>query len=570
MRILFDATVLRFGLQGNSARSGIFMVARELLREFVLREGLEVELTASPEATAEVRRFLASDGLLSGLPFCLGDAVRGQWALASFLSCGPLVPCDVWPLSFVRRSLGLGRRLCKAFFSAYVWMRGRTATMKLRKRYSAYFSPMYAAPDFIVRLGLPRYTVLYDTIPLLFPQYCPRPKGGELWQDELMRKLNRDDSGFAISMATKADFLKFKPELRAERIAVIPLGASCRFRRCEDAAQVQAVRGKYGIPAGRPYFFSLCTIEPRKNLGMALRAFAEFAKTDKDVLLVLSGGGWDSYQKTWDESMADVAAVRERIVLTGYVDDEDLPFLYSDALAFVFLSRYEGFGLPPLEAMSCGLPVICSNSSSLPEVVGDAALSVFPDDFEGVVSAMKRVATEPALREDLRRRGLLRARNFSWERAVDIILSTMCGQAFARRQIDYSRVSHSRSDVLIRGFSVPEAEHVWTDGKTATMRFLSPVAEDPRHVRLDLDVIPFIVQGKVPRQRMIVEVAGKRVGDFLFEAGGPQTRSVELEMADGRDVLVDFRFPDAMRPSDIGLSADSRQLAFAIRGVSFR
>ncbi|MGB9880037.1 MAG: glycosyltransferase family 4 protein, partial [Anaerolineae bacterium] len=110
--------------------------------------------------------------------------------------------------------------------------------------------------------------------------------------------------------------------------------------------------------------------------------------------------------------------IADRVVFTGYVPDEDLPALYSGADLFVFPSLYEGFGLPPLEAMACGTPVVCSKASSLPEVVGDAALMVDPYDVEALAEAMHRVLSDAVLREELRGKGLARAQQFTWEKAA--------------------------------------------------------------------------------------------------------------------------------------------------------
>jgi glycosyltransferase involved in cell wall biosynthesis len=134
-------------------------------------------------------------------------------------------------------------------------------------------------------------------------------------------------------------------------------------------------------------------------------------------MLVLAGAkGW-----MMERFLADVASdqsLAARVRITGFVADADLPALYSGAMAFVFPSLYEGFGLPPLEAMACGAPVICSNTSSLPEVVGDAALTVSPTDVAALSDAMRQVAGSHALQEDLGQRGMHRATEFTWERTT--------------------------------------------------------------------------------------------------------------------------------------------------------
>ena len=165
------------------------------------------------------------------------------------------------------------------------------------------------------------------------------------------------------------------------------------------------------------YVLSLCTLEPRKNIEQVLRCFVRLVRENPlpELSLVLAGTkGWD-FERIFDE-IKGAAEIRGRIIVTGYVDDDDLPALYGGATMFVYPSFYEGFGLPPLEAMQCGVPVISSNTSSLPEVVGDAGLMVDPADEAGLCQAMYRLCHEQSLREQLSARAVARARLFSWER----------------------------------------------------------------------------------------------------------------------------------------------------------
>ncbi len=191
-----------------------------------------------------------------------------------------------------------------------------------------------------------------------------------------------------------------------------------------DPDALAAVAAKYG--AGARYLLYVGTLQPRKNLVMLLRAFAALVAHSAlpgDVRLVLAGRkGW-----LYDEivAAAEDGAVEGRVVLPGYVPAEDLPALLSGALAFVFPSLHEGFGLPVLEAMACGTPVVCSNASSLPEVAGDAALLVDPRDQDRWGEALAKVSTRPALREELRAKGLERAALFSWDRCARAVLEAL-------------------------------------------------------------------------------------------------------------------------------------------------
>jgi glycosyltransferase involved in cell wall biosynthesis len=201
--------------------------------------------------------------------------------------------------------------------------------------------------------------------------------------------------------------------ITAERVSAIPLAAPAHFAPVHDNRELQRVRHNYGIDGD--YILTVGSIQPRKNLARLVQAYASLRgnkSADKLPKLVLVGkSGW-----LYDETLRALkeTGVADTVVLTGYVPQEDLPALYSGARCFVYPSYFEGFGLPPLEAMKCGAPVIVGNKTSLPEVVGDAALAVDPFDVEAIASAMQRVIESPALREELSIKGQARAETFDW------------------------------------------------------------------------------------------------------------------------------------------------------------
>ena len=215
----------------------------------------------------------------------------------------------------------------------------------------------------------------------------------------------------ADSEATKLDLTRFcgVPE---DKVSVVYPGYDDSLRPVDSGA----VRARYGLPEN--YFLHVGTLQPRKNL---LRLMEAVAWAPAPACLVLAGrAGWLSAP-----IVARARELADRVRLLEYVPDEDLAGLYSGALALVFPSLFEGFGFPALEAMACGTPVICSNTSSLPEVTGDAALLVDPLDVGGLLAAMRRVQAEPALRSALRAQGLARVRQFSWERAAQETLAVL-------------------------------------------------------------------------------------------------------------------------------------------------
>ncbi|MCX6026985.1 MAG: glycosyltransferase family 1 protein [Chloroflexi bacterium] len=203
------------------------------------------------------------------------------------------------------------------------------------------------------------------------------------------------------------------------RVHMVPYGVSPSFRPVHAPHLRRAVAERYGLPS--EFLLYVGNLEPRKNLPRLLEAYARLPGRQVVPPLVLAGTrGWKDAPLR--ETMERLNLGR-RVVFPGYIPQEDLPAVYSMAAAFVYPSLYEGFGLPVLEAMACGTPVITSNVSSMPEVAGDAALLVSPNDVEGLTRALDRVLGEPDLRAELSRRGLARARQFTWRRAAESTLA---------------------------------------------------------------------------------------------------------------------------------------------------
>ncbi|MGI8979890.1 MAG: glycosyltransferase family 4 protein [Pirellulaceae bacterium] len=201
----------------------------------------------------------------------------------------------------------------------------------------------------------------------------------------------------------------------ADKIHVVQNGVDPRFRPA-TMEEIVAARAKFNLPQN--YVLSVGSLEPRKNLPRLLEAWQQIsqqriANQPPNTKLVLVGTTAAVF------ASAKLDAPDNSVVLTGYVPDELLPALYSGAAAFVYPSLYEGFGLTVLEAMACGTPVICSSSTSLPEVAGDAAVLVDPNDVAAIGHAIQNLLTDEHLRSSLRGRGLDRARQFTWDRAAD-------------------------------------------------------------------------------------------------------------------------------------------------------
>lgn len=228
------------------------------------------------------------------------------------------------------------------------------------------------------------------------------------------RSVRRADHVLADSMATRDDLIALY-DTPPEKITVLWSGVDARFAPVNDASKLDAVRDRYHLPTG-PFLLSVGTVQPRKNYTRLIEALARLRHEIPQLGLVIAGG------KGWLEdpiyTALDQFGLREAVIFTGFADDADLPALYTLAHVVALPSLYEGFGLPVLEAMACGTPVVTSNLSSLPEVAGEAALLVNPLDVDELTDALKRLISDEALRAALRERGLARSEPFTWERAA--------------------------------------------------------------------------------------------------------------------------------------------------------
>lgn len=264
------------------------------------------------------------------------------------------------------------------------------------------------------RTRMRRVQTVYDLIPVMHQEWVRYDKRNFTFP--MLRALRPDDWALCVSHSTKADLCAYTGRDESRTLVTHLAADTETFHPCKDAGVVAGVRSRYGIPDGR-YVLSVSTLEPRKNIDHLIRCFARLAASERldDLSLVLAGSkGWD-YEPVY-AAIEQMRELRERVVVTGRVADEDLAALYSGADVFVYPSLYEGFGLPPLEAMQCGVPVITSNISSLPEVVGDAGILVNPHDADALCEALLNVLSDTALRSELANRSLVRARLFSWER----------------------------------------------------------------------------------------------------------------------------------------------------------
>ena len=262
-------------------------------------------------------------------------------------------------------------------------------------------------------LSTPWVVTVYDVSFLLFPGSFNRTNRMYLtWA--VRNALQRADRVIAISESTRRDLLRLF-SVSPDKVKVVYCGRDAGFSPPTDRAAVERVRARRHLPERMILFVG--TLEPRKNVPRLVRAFAR-AKREAHLahrLVLVGARGW-RYGEV-DQAIAEEGIAGD-VILAGYIPQDELPAWYQAADLFVYPSLYEGFGLPPLAAMACGTPVVASNASALPEVIGDAGLLVSPTDTNALTEAIIRGVTDSAWRQETSARGLKQAALFSWNRAA--------------------------------------------------------------------------------------------------------------------------------------------------------
>ncbi|MBI5303378.1 MAG: glycosyltransferase family 4 protein [Chloroflexi bacterium] len=307
---------------------------------------------------------------------------------------------ETWDrLSLVRSRLPTHQPVARIFWEQFI------QPFELRRaRVDLLHALAFAGPHGI---AIPWVVTVYDLSFIRYPQSFNTANRLYLtWAvRDAVRRANRV---IAISESTKRDLVNLFG-IAASQVSVVYCGTDPLFSPTPNSLHPSPTMPEKMI-------LYVGTLEPRKNVARLIRAFARAKRAAHlpHKLALIGARGW---KHTDVNAAIEAENVRDDVILPGYVPTDDLPNWYRAAELFVYPSRYEGFGMPPLEAMACGTPVVTTNASSLPEVVGDAALQVSPDDDDALADAITRALTDRALREQMRARGLARAAQFSWTRA---------------------------------------------------------------------------------------------------------------------------------------------------------
>jgi glycosyltransferase involved in cell wall biosynthesis len=412
MNVAFDISALGIGHRHESGRSGIFRVVDELARRLVGSPDCNVTFVAS--ASFETLR--DSIHYLDSGPAFRRVAIARPRFLELHVRLERALRLMNTPQSGSPALAAAKHAACRAVALTGSLFGAGSGPLDVRALSSA---DIYHSPEFPLQPSsgrAQRVLTCYDLIPIRHPEFVL--SSHRAFAEEILRSVRPSDWVICISEEVRndlCDYLGFEPH----RTFVTHLAADpTLFYREADEGVIGRLRLKYGIPDG-PYLLSLATLEPRRNIRHLVKCFATLVNEEHvdDLSLALVGhNGWGLDDLF--EAVGRDESIRRKIVFTGYACDEDLAPLYSGALAFVYPSLCEGFGLTPLEAMQCGAPVITSNVSSLPEVVGDAAIQVDPSDAAGLCENILTLYRNETLRKCLAVKSLARAKQFSWDKCA--------------------------------------------------------------------------------------------------------------------------------------------------------
>ncbi len=363
IKLAFDSTTLLWNINSNINRSGLFFVAYNVAKLFLQKDEIEIY-------------FYIPKSKYKSLKKCL-------------------------EITFTDNKINIISENSKIWFDIDI-----------------FYSPLYNIPRFIENMEhIKKYTTLHDAMYNIFPELFNEKY--IFWYKVLLKSINKKDYYFSVSENTKRDFIKYAPQINPDNIFTIHLGIKDNLKYLTINKKIL---NKYNIT--KEYIFSLCAINPRKNLIRIIRSFFKFLEKNNidDMVFVLGGPNSEDFM---DKFNTEISQYKDKIIKIGYVSDEDLPYLYSGAKWFVYTSQYEGFGLPPLEAMACGCPVIVSNNSSLPEVVGDAGIMIDYDSDEQHIEAYEKYYFNEEYRKEMSKKGLERSKLFSWDKCVSEMLRVM-------------------------------------------------------------------------------------------------------------------------------------------------
>jgi len=415
MKVAFDISALGLGYLNYRNRSGVFRTVITLLLELMSREEIELHPVVL-HRYSNIWDYISSDLYIRRYHTNMVKHVRSPHysrnnLYASYRIAMEIISSTLNHHSFISQS-AQALRLALQYIAKI-----DTGTRDTRNLYNIYHSPWYPLPERFT-LGNARCIVtVYDLAPVLFNEFVT-PKQRWFFEKLIASVDCSKDWVICISEYTKQDWCNYTG-MNPDCVIVIPLAAADHFQPVTDTFVISSALQRYGIP-DIPYILGLAVFQPRKNIHTLIQSFlhviTEYPGLELNLVLV-GVSGWKDKQLY--ELLNKNPNLKARIIFTGYVDEHDLSALYSGAIAFTFPSLFEGFGLPVLEAMKCGTPVIASNTTSIPEVVGNAGILIDPMDKDSLCQAILKVVHDSELQKRMSLQSIQQASIFSWQRTAD-------------------------------------------------------------------------------------------------------------------------------------------------------
>ena len=393
IKLIFNITSLHSWNKKNGHRAGVFQAAQNILDEFTKDSCFSIAFYSNYKYFYFIKDFLKSNFnkyiLIDERPAY--KIIAGKIIYYSDKVSSKLMYLFIYMF-----------RVLESLFPYNHKLKNTLDT------YDVYFSPFEGVEKEFLDSNIKKYQFIHDVIPLLESKKLPPYH----WANSVYRNIINDVYYFTNSEYTKNDFLKIFNYINTQNVKTAYLGCT---RKPLNKTNIYK---KYNISEDKKYILSLCSLGKRKNLKFAIDNFITFINQNhiNDTVMVIAGAVWSNYKKELKNLDSN-----KNIIFTGYIDDEDLPNLYSNAFAFIYPSLYEGFGLPALEAMIYGCPVIASNRTSLPEICGNSALLINPENNEDILKAFKLIFSNPNIRQELILKASDKALLFTWSKTFNII-----------------------------------------------------------------------------------------------------------------------------------------------------
>jgi glycosyltransferase involved in cell wall biosynthesis len=424
IKLIYDVSVILLGEKYSYARTGIYFCSYNILKKLRCNPLFDIYLFAHDKQLIPISK---NTEVFKGLTFIkLNDHDISSYKNNISFHLKTIINSKNIFLKFLCLLKIIKNVLYLSFNTIFRNIYNISKKRKLKK-IDAFFCLYYYFPQIINNYNIKKFILIYDMLPILFPNHYSE----ELictFKNIMTRFVDKETYFFTISECTKRDFIKYFGEnLDKSKITVTYISSANDFESKYDKQAIKYIENKYKVNTGQnKYIFSFCLLDHRKNLIFTVKCFVKFIQKNNinDLCFLLGGIQYENFSKLFNNTMDEFPEnYRSKIIRLGYVDDADVNLLYSNSLFFTFISQYEGFGMPLLEAMQAGTPVISSNNSSLPEVVGDAAITIDYDDEEACISAMEKYYFNEDLRQAYIKKGFERAKLFSWDKTVDLMIN---------------------------------------------------------------------------------------------------------------------------------------------------